>query len=248
MKKIYFNLFLFFLVIAALFTSHCESNEQAFDVGTDGIGGSLARFAVSNNHLYTVDGESLNIFDLSQPDRPELVGNVFVGTAIETIFPRDSFLFIGSRLGIYIYSVSEPASPIQLSQVTHVFSCDPVVADDSFAYVTLRSIENVCGQFTNQLDIIDIKDKRNPFIQITYPMTSPQGLGIDKNRLFVCDEGLKMFDATNVDSLVQLDYLNIQVSDVIPLDGNVMVIGDDGFAQYSYLRDSLSLLSVIPVE
>ncbi|MBU3677413.1 MAG: hypothetical protein FGM54_09605, partial [Chitinophagaceae bacterium] len=61
-----------------------------------GQGGSLARYTIVGRYLYTVDGNSLRIFDLDAGGGPQLVNQQNIGFAIETIFPFKNYLFIGS--------------------------------------------------------------------------------------------------------------------------------------------------------
>jgi hypothetical protein len=213
--------------------------------GSSGQGGSMARFAIVEDHLYTVDQQSLNVYDISRAEDPSKLANTYVGFNIETIFPREDHLFIGSQDGMYIYDIAEPERPQQLSVYRHILSCDPVVADDQYAYVTLRSVEGACGRFTNQMDVVDISDLTRPLLVRTYPMTFPKGLGIDDSTLFVCDDGLKVFDAGQPDSLILRQHFRIKANDVIPYNGNLMVIGDDGLYQYFY-GDTIRLASKLP--
>jgi hypothetical protein len=84
-------------------------------------------------------------------------------------------------------------------------------------------------------------------------MTGPYGLGIDGNTLFVCDgdAGLKVYDVTDklkVDSHKISGFPGIHAYDVIPVNGLLFMIGDDGFYQYDYSNlKNISLLSHIPV-
>ena len=240
-------LYLSLIAIVGLLISCTDAND-ASDFGPDGTGqgGSLARFAIRGDHLYTVDRNDLHVYDISNVEQPQKVNQVSVGAQIETIFPRLDNLFIGSQSGMFIYSIADPTQPQFLSNYIHVVSCDPVVADERYAYVTLRSIENVCGRFTDQLDIVDITDLQNPFLQVTYPMTHPKGLGVDGNELFVCDAGLKVFDISNVDSLAQKYHFRIEANDVIPYRDYLMVIGSDGLYQYRYSGDTIVEASQLP--
>jgi hypothetical protein len=240
-------LYLSLIAITGLLISCTEGNDAA-DFGPDGTGqgGSLARFAIRGDHLYTVDRNDLHVYDISDVNQPRKVNQVSVGAQIETIFPRLENLFIGSQGGMFIYSIAEPTQPQFLSSYIHVVSCDPVVADERYAYVTLRSIENVCGRFTDQLDIVDISNLSDPFLHRTYPMTHPKGLGVDDNELFVCDDGLKVFEISNVDSLVQKYHFRIEANDVIPYRDYLMVIGSDGLYQYRYSEDTIVLASQLP--
>ena len=240
-------LYLLLLALSGLFACSDDVNSDfSSEPGATGQGGSLARFAIQGDHLYTVDRNDLHVYDVSDVNQPRKVNQVTVGAQIETIFPRQENLFIGSQSGMFIYDIEQPTQPRFLSNYVHVVACDPVVADERYAYVTLRSINNVCGNFTNQLDIVDITDLSNPFLHRTYPMTHPKGLGVDGNELFVCDDGLKVFDITNVDSLVQKYHFRIEANDVIPYRDHLMVIGDDGLYQYRYSGDTIRLASELP--
>lgn len=201
-----------------------------------GIGGSMARFTITNDHLYMVDQSDMTVVDITSPAEPMLGSRLNIGWGIETIFPYGDQLFIGSNNGMYIYDVSSPLNPEQLSSYSHVTSCDPVVTDGRYAYVTLRS-GNQCAGFTNQLEIIDIADPTNPQLIETYPMYNPHGLSISDNRLFICDgeAGLKIYNAGNVhtisDNLIK-NYSDIHAYDVIVHECQVMLIGNDGLYQY----------------
>ncbi len=84
-------------------------------------------------------------------------------------------------------------------------------------------------------------------------MQSPHGLGLDEQTLFITEGefGLKVFDATDpnaIDANLIKQFQDIHGYDVIPNNGVLMMIGDDGLYQYDY-RDieNINLLSVIPV-
>ena len=103
-------------------------------------------------------------------------------------------MFMGTPTGMLIYSLEDPLAPKYRSSVSHVFGCDPVVVEDDLAYVTVHS-GNTCGQNTNELMLIDVSDVDQPNLLVTYGMKCPKGLGIDNGTLFLCDEGLKVFNA-----------------------------------------------------
>lgn len=217
-----------------------------------GIGGSMARFTIAGNILYALHQNSLKIFDISSPTEMLDNGEKGIGWGMETIFPYNNHLFIGTQTGMLIYSISSPTNPTHVSTFQHIRSCDPVVVDDEYAYVTLRDGNN-CGETVNQLDVINIENYSNPFLVKSYPMTNPHGLGIDNKTLFICDgdAGLKIYDATDPkkikdNHLVTFDGMNAY--DVIPVNDVLLMIGADGFYQYDY-EDiyNISLLSHIPV-
>ncbi len=220
--------------------------------GSAGIGGSMARFTIVNNHLYTVSLSSLQLFDISTPTDPQTGNKISLPWGIETIFPYENKLFIGAQNGMHIYDNSNPTAPQHLSTFAHVRSCDPVVVQGDYAYVTLRS-GNACAGFVNQLDVVNIKDPRQPKLLKTYPMQNPHGLGIDNSLLFICEgeHGLKLFNASDpnqIDKNLLKHIKNMDAYDVIPLGQTLLLIGKDGLFQYDYSqKNDLRLLSVIPV-
>lgn len=220
--------------------------------GASGKGGSMARFTISGNHLYTVSLSDLQVFDISTAADPLKGQKVNLGWGVETIFPYNNKLFIGTTTGMHIYDNSNPVSPVHLSTYAHVRSCDPVVVEGDMAWVTLRS-GNACAGFTNQLDVINISDPKNPKLLKTYPMQNPHGLGIDKSALFLCEGsfGLKVFDITDhlkVDENLKAHFKGHDAFDVIPLGTSLLLIGKDGLYQYDYSNiNQMKLLSIIPV-
>ena len=216
-----------------------------------GIGGSMARFTIAGNTLYVVDQSSLRMFSLTT-DLSSL-GTTYIGRNIETIFPYNNHLFIGSTNGMFIYNISNPVSPAYVSTYIHGTACDPVVVDDHYAYITLRS-GTPCNTTFNQLEVVDIQNMANPVLSHTVQMTNPHGLGKDGNTLFICDgtDGLKVFDATDpatISSTPTVHVQGIQATDVIPYNNILLMIGDDGLYQYDYTNvQNISLLSRIAVE
>ena len=218
-----------------------------------GVGGSMARFTLMNNHLYTVTDQSLLVFDISELSNPSRGAIVQIGWNIETIFPfQHNRLFIGSQTGMFVYDVSNGAQPSYLSQFQHARSCDPVVVEGDYAYVTLRG-GTECGGFTNQLDVIRISNITQPVLEASYSMVNPHGLGIRNGTLFICDgeAGLKVYNAADPRAISQnqiAHFPNIHAFDVIPLTTVLLMIGEDGFYQYDYSDlNNIRQISHIPI-
>lgn len=217
-----------------------------------GIGGSMSRFTIANEHLYALDTYFMDVVDVSLPFQPKAKAEVQVSWQAETLFARDETLFIGTRSGMYIFDITLPIQPDLLSQYQHINSCDPVVVDGDYAYVTLRG-GTVCNSYTNQLEVINIKDLKSPYVEKIYPMVNPHGLGIDKGTLFICDgsAGLKIFDVSDIYKITDnplAHYDKINAFDIIPYENTAMVIGTDGLYQYDYSDvKKLKLLSKIEI-
>jgi hypothetical protein len=210
----------------------------------------MARFAVSGHYLYAVDDRNLLTFNITSPE-PVLLNEKNVGWAIETIFPHENSLYIGSANAMYIYDISSPASPSRLSMYMHATACDPVVVENGYAYVTLREGE-LCPWGVNRLEVVDVRDRSNPKKVDFYEMINPHGRGIDNGRLFISegDHGLKIMDAGDPHSVKELRHIkDIRTFDVIPYNNVLMVTGSSGIVQYDYSDiENLVKLSVIPVQ
>ncbi len=229
------------------------SSSQSSNAGfiPNGIAGSMSRFAIVNNYLYTVGYSDLNVFNISAPQNPTFEDKVNIGNwNIETVFPFKNKLFIGSQNGMYVYDINNPGQPALDGQFGHVQSCDPVVADDKYAYVTLRSGTR-CQGFTNQLDILTLNDLTNPSLVKTYNLTNPHGLSKDGDLLFICDgaDGLKVYNAGDANNLKLIKHFsNLETYDVIAYNNIALVVAKDGLYQYDYSDvNDIHLLSKINI-
>lgn len=217
-----------------------------------GVGGSMARFTLLDDHLYTVNESTLRVFDVSKASEPTFIKPIDLGWGIETIFPFENKLFIGSNRGMHIYDASTPSSPTRMSVFEHVLACDPVVVNKAYAFVTLRS-GNTCVNNTNQLQVIDIEDPYAPKLAKAYDMLNPHGLGLAGNYLYLAEgqHGLKSFDISDVLNIDknQLEFLESMKSvDLIPGPKSLIVIGPDGVCQFDYSNPAkLQKLSCIQV-
>ncbi len=238
------------IAVDFLFSADAASN---ITPGTEsGLGGSLAKFTIYDNYLYTINENEMRLFDIAELDEPTQGEIIPLGWGIETIFPYGDKLFIGAVNGMHIYDNGNPEQPKHMSTYEHINSCDPVVVQGDYAYVTLRS-GTECQGFTNQLDIVDISDLSSPRLFKTYPMDNPHGLGIDGSCLFITegDYGLKYFDVSDLNNIKRINHdQSLHAIDVIPLNDVLMVIGNNGFHQYRYdcVNEQFEYLSTIDVE
>jgi hypothetical protein len=197
MKKLLFISCLL-LVTLVFFCCSKQADSNSSSSGNIGTGGSLARFTIVGNYLYLADDMTLNVYKINDPYNPILTSKLLVGNSVETIYPYDGKLFIGSQFGMYIYSLANPESPVKLGEALHVRSCDPVVAKDTFAFVTLRS-GTACGSATNALYSYSVKNVSSPVLLNILNLPKPTGLGYKDTTLFVCceDSGLAVINIKN---------------------------------------------------
>ncbi len=222
MKQIFLYLFIFLL----LGCDKMAADSAAYNPSS-GTGGSMARFTIVGNYLYTVDKSDLKVFEIADPSNPVFKQTVPVGFEIETIYPFADKLFIGSTSMVHIFSIANPAQPQKLSEAISpnvLRRCDPVVAKQNVAYATLRT-NGPCGGMGSVLAVYDITNITAPVQRNALPVTEPYGLGYSGDVLFVCDkaQGLMVYDISKpfepsfIKSVDDGDYI-----DVIPY-GDVLV-------------------------
>ncbi len=246
------KIFLMMAVISLLITA-CSMSDKSdsgnIDSNVSGKGGSLARFTISGDYLYTVDQYSLHTLSIADAERPHKVSDKSLGIYTETIYPYQNSLLLGTETGMFVYDLSNPANPQQVTYFQHIRSCDPVVAQNNYAYVTLNTSNQRCFNGSNELQILDITNLNSPLLVKTMNLTKPLGLDIDNDTLYVCDQGLKVFNIKDKQNPVQLNYFSdIQAQDVIHLTGRLIVIGADGLHQYMQTASGLQKISTIPIQ
>lgn len=238
-----------FILIAFTITScndDISSNDAALDVGQ---GGSLATFTILNDYLYTVDNQNLNVFNISTTNNPVLVNTVFIGFDIETLISYKNVLYIGSRNGMFIYDTVNPEAPKQLSAVQHFTACDPVIANNTHAFVTLDTSLG-CGTDISALQIYDIKDLTNPILISQRNLLAPKGMGLYGKYLFVCDDEVKIFDISDPENSKLVHSINTAAFDVIIINDKVITVGNNTLNQFALNKNNItntSLLSTISI-
>ena len=216
-----------------------------------GVNGSMSRFSVHKDYLYTVMSSMMSIIDLSGETPVKPVEDIAVDWNVETIFYYKDYMFLGTPTGMSIFSVEDPLRPERMSTTWHINGCDPVVVEDDIAYVTIHS-GNTCGQNNNVLIVYDVSDVKSPKMLVSYAMTKPKGLGVDNGTLFVCDDGLRVFDASEPQMIMARElahYSGMEGYDLIPYNKVLMMIADDGLYQYDYTDvKKISQLSKISIK
>lgn len=230
---------LFRYSIAVLFALTFLSCTKEGDAGSNftsstGKGGSLARFTILGNRLYVVDHIYLKTYDISTPGSMTLLYSSMVGGGVETIYPYKDKLFIGSRDGMYIYNTFENAAPELLGTARHTRSCDPVVANDNTAFVTLRGGQP-CGTAEDGLYIYNIQNLLNPQLVKTQLMPTPHGLGLQDSILYVCQKnnGMSVFNVQNpANPVLRKTISNRIFEDVICYNDVLITYVSNGIALY----------------
>jgi hypothetical protein len=228
-------LFLSLFGISACSKNSSGSGDLSSNGNHIGQGGSLARYTIVGRYLYTVDANNLRVFDLDAANGPQLVNKQNIGFAIETIFPFKDYLFIGSNSAMYIYTLSNPAQPQLLSETMHINGCDPVVANNDYAFLTIHG-GNACRSSINELQIYNIQNIQQPIWIKSVAMTHPLGLALHEQYLYVCDQekGLYVIDISNPEQPIIKNTLGGEIFLDVIADANTQTL-------IAMLRDGIAL-------
>jgi hypothetical protein len=219
-----------------------KSNSEA--VSPTGKGGSLARFNIVNDYLYVLSGNEIRTFAIESPGTLSAKGSTDAGMSPETMFSLNDQLYLGSPTSMSIYTLANPAQPKFQGMASHIRSCDPVVSDGQFAYVTLNAT-NFCGG-SNVLNVYDVQNPYFPQLVSSFNMTAPRGLAISETHLYVCDEGIKIYDRLNQGQPQFLEHIKgIPAQDLIISQNRLHVMRKEGITQYQISGDKINWLSTI---
>lgn len=231
-----------------------ESSSESSSPATTGTAGSTARFAIQRDYLVVISGNDIKVFDLRTPNDPLVVYESAVPSSdVQTIFPYlDNYLLLGANDGVFIYEIDAAGRTTPLGSMTHGRACDPVVAADNIAYVTLNDVAQCGEEALNELHVVDVADLENPELITTTPLAGPKGLALSGTELFICDKyALARFDITDptAPELLVLDG-TIRCEDVIIKDGLLYATGEEvtiyRIDPVSQDSSGLTLLSTLP--
>ena len=223
-----------YLMLESADVSTTATTEGA-NFGEVSTAGSMTRFLPIDRYLYTINFNELVLFSIAEDYRPSRFARLDTGTQAETLFQLNDLLFVGSTTGMLMYDVSSPSNPDYINSINHFRSCDPVVADADYAYVTLRGGTN-CFTETNELQIIAISDPQNLEVVSRQVMFNPHGLAIHEDFLIVCDGGAGL-KVLNVEDRVNPEVVTTEsipfAYDIIVDYPNAVVVGEGVIYQYN---------------
>ncbi|MEM8893869.1 MAG: hypothetical protein AAGC88_04770 [Bacteroidota bacterium] len=206
---------------------------------SDGMG-TVNRIASHEGFVYVISRTELSIFDAEGAF--DLLAKRNIGWGMETIYPLEDKLFIGSRNSMEVFNITNPTNPDRESSYFHENSCDPVLpVNTTTAYVTLRTGDfSECPGDTNELLVLDVVSSTgwNAMELQSFEMLSPYGMSLIGNRLYVGEgaNGLAVFDASDNRNLQFIERdRTVEAYDIIghPSRADVILIaGPTGFSQY----------------
>jgi len=225
---------------------------SSFAGSSDETKGTLNKIALAQSHVYVLGRDKVHVFG-DQGSLTDL-GSTYAGWEMETIYAEGDHLYIGTMSSMIIMGLGNPENPNVLGEYWHPTSCDPVLPAGDVAYLTLRTADfSGCGGDENTLQVIDINDPTNPTPLNVIPMTSPYGMAIVDNVLYVGEgeNGVTLFDVTNRQAPI---YVSTQTGESVydilehpTLPNQILTTGEHGLNQYEWdaTNQTLNFLSSI---
>lgn len=217
--------------------------------------GTVNRINKNGDFIYLISNRNIIVMNDNAFDT-DFSSNRSPIDDMETVFPYEDHLFVGSSSSMGVFSLDDPRDPQELYTFVHATSCDPVLPHNDVAYITLRTSPNdpVCQGSINTLLVLDIDDLTDPREIRNLDMDSPYGMSIIGNHLFIGEgaNGLKIFDITNNRAPEFVSRItNIEAYDIIsdPQNSNILFIaGPEGLNQFTIDEDlNLNLESTIEI-
>jgi len=193
--------------------------------------GEIESIVLEGDYAYTVGGYPVfNIFDVSDPHNPDLLGSTGTGAWIHGIHVENDLVFAADQSGwLYISDVTDPANPEEVSEIGPLGHPAAIAASDSYAYVASDD---------DEIFKVDVSDPAGPWVADVVALDNdPYGLYERGDTLFVAGTWT-VFDV-DFGKLTVLDYTVIPpqiVSETI-LSGGVFIHVDGSTA---YITSSVS--------
>lgn len=200
--------------------------------------GTVNRIAAHDGFAYAISRSELSIFDATGAF--ELIAKQNISWDMETVYPLENKLFIGTRNSMEVFDITNPLSPQLEGTYFHETSCDPVLPiNATTAYVTLRTGDfSECPGDTNELLVLDVTSGWDTRELQNFEMASPYGMSLVGNRLYVGEgaNGLSVFDASDIRNLSFIERdVTVEAYDIIPHPSRadvILIAGPAGFSQY----------------
>ncbi len=214
---------LFLILMSGCFDSGSNTSNSS------GEAGSTAKFLTQNNHLISIEDRLIKVFSIEDTLQPTLINTYKSRQTLETIFPyNENKIMLGTNSGVIIMDHSVPGELSEISFLNHAISCDPVIADNNYMYVTLRS-GSFCGvDDINELQIINIEDLTRPVLVKTIELDQPWGLGLNGETLYICLKSeLVAIDVSEPEAAQEIGRYSVICNDIIASEPMILTSDED---------------------
>ena len=220
-----------------------------YDTTTDSeISGKYNTIRIQGDFIYAITDSELVTIDKSDENNPEEIDRHELGGQLENLYLTEGALFIGSQTNMHIFEIETNGIPELRSSTEHAVNfddtpvevCDPVVADQDIAYVTVSTEQlndsDPCGGTLelNQLHVYNVENLNSPTLIQSIDLEAPQGLAIEGDLLYVTNlfTGTDIFRVNHQGGVTLEAHIEGAAHDVIAVDNKVMIVSKTEINQY----------------
>lgn len=194
-------------------------------------------FSIYNDLLYTVVKDTMRIFNLYTNENKlesKPINTIAIGWNAKAIFNYNMYLYANTPSGLIRYSLENPIYPQYIDRISDISGNYDLIIEDNFIFASIRKNQvEVTDSNSGKLVIMDLHNPKSPLA--TYQMKNPRGITLTKQYLFICDNGLKIYDRENLANIRLLaTYNDINGYHIFMYAKYLMVITTDGLYQYDY--------------
>jgi hypothetical protein len=192
----------------------------------------LADVRVIGNHAYVTCGCGLLVLDVSNPDEPQLVGQLSDIRSMERLDVVGNLLYVITLGRVHIVDITSPRTPRMLGFYSFDSPFSDVEVDNGFMYVTkLGYYRTNSGLHSQGLDIVDVRDAAHPQLLATYQTHGPAlAVEVQGNVVYVSDRTtVDVVDVSVPDAPMRVaHYATPGSADALELDSsrNLLFVGD----------------------
>ena len=157
--------------------------------------------------------EAIDIFDVSSPTQPTLVGSWPGGKGVDYVAVDGTLALVGAKsAGTYVLDISDPSQPVAVANIP-VHGTDwarDVEIDGTIGYVGLYpppflSPQEGAGQSVGVVMAYDLSDPTDPEPLSSHDTQAPEQLFLDGTRLFVGGEdAFTILDVSNPSTITTI--------------------------------------------
>lgn len=165
---------------------------------TEGFPGSRARFALTADHLYLINGQNLDVFALSPSGNPVLKKTTPIDfISLDTIYALGNRILLGNSAKIFMFDITTPDNPELTGEADFLRSCKKLGIVGNAGYVTTR-VATDCYGF-NGLQVYDFSAGVNPLSGQVFEITGKYYRNIAQydRHVYIAGQGLDIYDVSN---------------------------------------------------
>ena len=185
-----------------------------------------------SNFAYIGNGPTFQVLDISDPSKPEIVGEYLTDGYIYDLEVRSSVAFVSIGSGLLIIDISNPKLPEKISEISIGGVAISLALDDTFVYVST---------FSGIMWVVDVSDLSNPVKRSGIPAGGERAYCIESKDGYVYVGSpeyppVLIVDANNPDTLTTVDFDVGGLAYSANIKDTLLFLGVHGYDVTNYLK------------